>query len=108
MMKDEREDKFATTAPKAYGYRVQKDGHEIKDSGFIKAKRVKKLASKELTFHDFDKFVKNILNKPLAKERMILRTDNHKVYTVARSNIAHINYSDDKDIPDSIEELKKI
>ena len=28
--------KFATTAPKTYGYRVQKDDHEIKDSDFIK------------------------------------------------------------------------
>ena len=58
-MKDEGGDKiiskFATTAPKTYGYRAQKDEHEIENSEFIKAKGVKKSASKELTFHDFDK-----------------------------------------------------
>ena len=46
--------KFATTAPKTYGPRVQQDYQEKGGSEFIKVKRVKKSTSKELIFHDFD------------------------------------------------------
>lgn len=60
-MKDEREGKiiikFAATTRKTYGYIAQKDGHEIKDSEFIKEKGVRKSEFKELTFHDFDNVV---------------------------------------------------
>ena len=52
-MKDERGGKiimeFATTAPKTFYYRVQKDDHEIECSVSLKAERVKKSTSKELT-----------------------------------------------------------
>ena len=42
---------------KVYGYRVQKDDHEIKDSEFIKANGIKKYLSEELKFNDFDNHV---------------------------------------------------
>ena len=50
--------KFAATKPKTHGYKVQKDDYEIEDSEFIKAKGIKKTASKELTFYDFDTCVR--------------------------------------------------
>ena len=34
--------KFAATDPKTYGFRVQKDEHEIEESKFVKAKGVEK------------------------------------------------------------------
>ena len=43
---------FATTAPKTYCYRAQKDDHKIEDCEFIKATAVKKSTSKELPFHN--------------------------------------------------------
>ena len=88
-----------------------------------------------LTFHDSDKYVHDGTNKSTAKEQMIFRSYNHKIYTVTRNkiamcnlnesdqelqdddkittyshvlNIAFIKHFDDKDIPDSIEELNKI
>ena len=67
---------FATAAPETHGYRVQKDEHE---------QEVKKSASKELTFHDFDKCL----------------------HDITKYFITPIKYFDDKDTPDCIEELKK-
>ena len=61
--------KFATAAPKTYGYRLQKDDQEIVCSEFIKGKRVKKLASKELTFHHFDKYIFDITNMTIIKNK---------------------------------------
>ena len=46
--------KFPLTKPKTYGYRVQKDDHKIESSEFIKTNGVRKSASKDLTFHDFE------------------------------------------------------
>ena len=55
-MKDDRESKiiikFATTAPKTYGCKVQNDDYKVEDSKFTKAKGVRKSASKRLIFHD--------------------------------------------------------
>ena len=48
-MKDEREKnitKLATTAPRAYYYRVQKDKYEIENFEFIKTTEVQMLASR--------------------------------------------------------------
>ena len=61
--------KFATAAPKTYDYILQKGDREIVCSEFIKGKEVKKLASKELTFHDFDKCVFDIRNIPIIKNK---------------------------------------
>lgn len=61
--------KLATAVPKIYGYRLQKDDREIVCSEFIKGKGVKKLASKELTFHDFDKYIFDIRNIPIIKNK---------------------------------------
>ena len=76
-MKDERGGKiitkFATAAPKTHDYRVQKDDHEIEDSEFTKGKWVAKSVSKELTSHDFDKYVYDVTNKPIAKKQMSYR-----------------------------------
>ena len=64
--------KFVTAAPKTYGYRVQKYDLEIEDSEFIKAKGVKRSASKELIFHYFDKCVHDVTNPPISKEQIRL------------------------------------
>ena len=79
--------KFATTAPKTYGCRVQKDDHEIEDSEFTKTKGVRKSASKRLAFHDFDTYVDDITNKTITKEQMCFRSCNHKIYTVTSNKI---------------------
>lgn len=70
--------KLATTAPKTYSYGVKKDDHEIEDSEFIKGKVEKRLASKELTFHNFVKSVRCcyrcIKNTSLTKEQISFRS----------------------------------
>ena len=90
-------------------------------------------ASKELTFHYVDIF--SILQICLKKEKIIFRSYNYKIHTVTcikiaewntnendkelqdsnsitvylhGSNILLIKFFDDKDIPNSTEELKKI
>ena len=92
MIKDEREGKtittFATTAPERYGYRIQKDDYEIESSEFIKAKWVKKYASKELTFHDFDRCVQGVINKCIIKEQVNFRSFNNKTYSVTSNIVA--------------------
>lgn len=51
-----------------YAYKVQKDDHEINNSGIKKAKGVKKSASKELTFDYFGKYVHEVTNTPIVKK----------------------------------------
>ena len=45
--------KIAATATKSYFYCVQKVPHKINDWEFVRAKKVKKLVSKELRFYDW-------------------------------------------------------
>ena len=94
-MKDDRESKiiikFATTAPKTYGCKVQNDDYKVEDSKFTKAKGVRKSASKRLIFHDFDKYMDDITNKPITKEQISFRSYNHKIYTVTSNKIAKRN-----------------
>ena len=102
----------------------------------MKAKGVKKSAFKQLKFHNFDKYAHDITNKLIEKEKnMSFRSYNHKIYTVTSKKIANSNpnendkecqdpdgittylhgssfafiiYFNDKEIPDSVEEFKKI
>lgn len=73
LMKDETCGKIITkyvgTAPKWYGYKVQKDGHEIKGSEPIKSKGAKKPACKELTFYDYNKYDHDITNTYIKKNK---------------------------------------
>ena len=95
-----------------------------------KIKLVKKSTSIELTLYDFDKCIQDITNTPIATEKTSFRSKSHKVYIVTlnkttvsygddetqdedmiaayphRSNKIYINYFNDKDIPNSTEELK--
>ena len=64
--------KLATTLPKTYGYRLWKDDREIESSEFMKGKEVKKFASKELAFHHFDKYIFDITNIPIIKNKQAL------------------------------------
>ena len=41
---------------------------------------MKKSASKELTFHEFDKFVHDITNTRVTKEQMSFTIENQNVY----------------------------
>ena len=52
--------KSAAAKIKTYGSKGQEDYYAIKNSEFIKAKRLRKSASKELTFYVFDKWVHDI------------------------------------------------
>ena len=126
--------KLSTTVPKTNGCRAKKEDHEREDSEFIKTKGVKEFAYKELTSDDFDKCVHDITNTPIIKEQTSFRSINHKTYSVTsnkiaihspnendketldkdgittshfRSNIIFIKCFDDKDILNSIKELKK-
>ena len=95
LMKGERGNqivtKFTTAAPKTFGYRVQRDDHEIEGSGFIMAKLVKKSTSKEVTLHDFSKCVDNTINTPITKEQMSFRSHDHKIYIVTCNKIGMLN-----------------
>lgn len=68
-------------------YTEQKDEHEIENSEFIQAKGVKRHAFKEIIFHDFEKSIHNIQNKPTTKEKMSFRIGNHKIYTIKSNNL---------------------
>ena len=96
---------------------------------------MRKSASKELTFIDFDKCVHDITHKLMKKGQMCFGSYNHKIYIVTSNkigmrnpyeenkklqdndtittyshgtNIPFIKYFADKDILNSIEEIKKI
>ena len=87
---------------KTYGYRVLKDDYEIKDSDFIKENGVKKSASKELTFKDFDKCLHNVTNKPIAIKQISFRNYNYQICTVASNKTAICNPNkNDKECQDN-------
>ena len=93
-----------------------------------------KLVSKELRFFDYEKCVFDSTNTPITKKQVSSRNIKCLIYTITnnkitlqrfndkeilyedgittdhslRSNIPFINSFNDKDIPNSIEELKKI
>ena len=96
---------------------------------------MRKSASKELKFLDFDKCVHDIRNKLIRKGLMCFRSFNHKIYIATSNkmgmrnpnekdkelqdndrittyphgtNIPFTKFFADKDIPNSIEEIKKI
>ena len=105
-MKDERGGKTITkcetTAPKTYGYRVHKVDHAIKDSKFIRGKGVKKPASKDLTFNEFDKCLHNVTNKPIAKKQISFRSYNYQSCFVASNKIGICNPNEnDKESQDT-------
>ena len=70
---------------------MQNDDYEIKDSEFIKAKGLKKSASKNLTNKDFDEFVYDKTNTPITKEQISSESIDHKAYTLASNKIAMSN-----------------
>lgn len=49
-----------------------KNDHNIEDSEFIKDEGVKKSTSKQIKFHDFDKYVRDLTNTPLTTEHKAL------------------------------------
>lgn len=96
---------------------------------------MKKSASKELTFNDFDKCLHNVTKKPITIKQTNFRSYNYQICTGTSnkiaicnpnkndkecqdndgkttcfhgSNFTFIEHFDDKDITNSTEELKKI
>ena len=57
----------------------------------MKVKWVRKSASKELTFHNFDKCLLDITNKPVTKEQITIKSYNYRFYTVTSNKIAISN-----------------
>ena len=95
------------------------NNEEIEKFEFIKTKEAKRYVSKELTFHDFDKYLYDITNRPITKEQMSFINYNHKNQTVTNNwlsilsyphgtNIPFTEYFPDKYTPSSTAELNKI
>ena len=105
----------------------------MEESEFVRAKGIKKLVNKELIFSDYEKCVFNSISDPITKEQVSFRSIKHVIYSITNnkialgklndkeildkdvistyplvSNIPFVKYLNDKDIPNSIEELKKI
>ena len=111
--------KFETTAPKTHGNRIQEDDHKIEESKFVNANIsniqwlmrswYKKYTYRKRTKHFRIIYHENYTatsNKTAMCNPKILDEDGIITYT-HRSNIPFVKYFDDKDIPNSVEELKK-
>ena len=46
------------------------------------------LASKQLKFHDFDRFIHDVTGTPIVKEQMKFRSYNHKIYFLKCNRVA--------------------